>query len=861
MKKVKRAYKVLLYLSVFCFMFLGIELYANAEGTEDYIVRRNTIVEYTGTEENVVVPSEIDGRIITTIGDHAFFENTDIETVVLPDTIKNIEPWAFGYCDNLSSISLPDGLEKIDSSAFYLCRRLVSVSIPQSTSFIGTHCFRGCVSLESVDLPSSISSIQYRTFSNCISLSTIELPDSIRTLDREAFYQSGLKQIGLNEGLVKIGENCFYECDGLSEISFPSTVELIEAGAFEGTSLTGALLLPQSLKTVGANAFKNLKEVTSVSLGNVERIEEEAFFGDSAIHFISLPEGLSFIGDGAFGDCFHLSYVSNRSLLSVSLQSDDNGCIAKYAIALDNGDNEYTITEKNGFYFLNADKIYLIDADPKIGTIKLPENVDGHAYEIGQYSFYGNRSVGFLSIPEGVEKIGAYAFANSDTLLHIDLPSTLQSIGYNAFNNCENLRYVGFGGESEDFEAIKIEDGNEALRENLTFLEETDNADVIGEDTNDNSLSFRLLKFLANNIFFINFLLTLFWGVLLLYSYKGDDEAEKKKRKILFIIIVCIQWILISGLRADFVGADTFNYMEIFDKHINWSWNKVFLSLKNNYLKSVASGSDEYEPGYILLEKVISVFTANHIAYKFIIAIIWMAALGRYLYLNSEDPCLSFVIYSGLFYNMFSLTGYRQVVSAAIGVLLAFEFIKKRNFKAFLITVLIAAMFHRSTLIIIPFYFLARKKITTNYILTLVGIVGVTVAFRNQIFNYIKVIAGYEEYTGTYGFAQGTFVIILTLLTIVLVSYRDRVLQHNEDAIIYYNGLVLTWFMVPMAMVSPTSMRLVYDFGFVLLLIVPAYVESMTIKTNKLIIRVVIFVIFGYFVLTRTPEYLFFWQV
>lgn len=363
------------------------------------------------------------------------------------------------------------------------------------------------------------------------------------------------------------------------------------------------------------------------------------------------------------------------------------------------------------------------------------------------------------------------------------------------------------------------------------------------------------------NIFFVNFLFTLLWGLIFIYSSRGDNsESAQKNRKKIFIIIVCIQWILISGLRADSVGSDTLNYMNLFDRHASLSWEEVFRGIRDNFLTSVAGNADEYEPGYIFLEKLISVFTANHIVYKFIIAIIFMSFLGYYIYDNSEDPCLSFIIYEGLFYNMFSLTGYRQTVSAAIGVLFAFKFIKQRRLVAYIVTVIIAALFHRSTLIMLPFCFFAYKKMTREYVLFSIALVGVLTLFRNQLFAFVRILTGYEQYSGNYGFAQGTFVLLLFILTVAVFYKKDAVLINNDTALSYYNGLILAWLMVPFAMVSPTSMRLVYDFAFVLLLLVPKFMSSLYLHSNRLIIYGTIMLIFGCSILTKTPEYFFYWQ-
>ena len=365
------------------------------------------------------------------------------------------------------------------------------------------------------------------------------------------------------------------------------------------------------------------------------------------------------------------------------------------------------------------------------------------------------------------------------------------------------------------------------------------------------------------NIFFLNYALTIFWGILLLYSASEELSAKKKaKRKLIFVVIVCAQWILISGLRADSVGADTFNYMHLFDWHIQWNWSAVLTNLRQYYAMGASTRANNYEPGYILLEKTIGIFTTSHIAYKFIIATLFMTALGRFIYQNSDDPMVSFMVYDAIFYNMFSLTGYRQVVSAAIGILAAYEYVKKRKLIPFVLLVLLASLFHKSTLVFLLFYPLANKKITQKYIVVSAVIIGIMIAFRNQLFEFVKVLVGYDQYSGLYGFAQGTFTFLLILLTLAVIYFRPQIVRCNRNADHYYNGMILTWTMMPFAMVSPTSMRLVYDFGFLpFLLLIPTLARSFRKKRNRLLVYGFLILLFGYFVLKKTPAYFFYWQV
>ncbi len=362
------------------------------------------------------------------------------------------------------------------------------------------------------------------------------------------------------------------------------------------------------------------------------------------------------------------------------------------------------------------------------------------------------------------------------------------------------------------------------------------------------------------NIFLLNFILNLITATVFIYKPRSNPkntQARLMELRGYFVIIACIQWILISGLRADSVGSDTSNYMRIFDENIKFSWSDIWKYFKDFYFGDYGYG---YEPGYVIFEKLVSMISTNHVVYKFIVAIIFMSSMGVFIYRNSEDPFLSFVLYNGMFYNMFSLTGYRQVISVAIGILWSYEYIKKRKFIPFLILVLISSLFHKTTLVFIPFYFISQWKIKKGYVFYTIIAVCVMIVFRNQIFELVKVWVGYEEYTGMDNFTQRNFLMMFVIISVLVMwKYKYFIVNHPE-ARIYCNGLIMTAVMIPFAMVSPTSMRLVYDFAFQLMFLLPLVVETFKGKRDRFIVYSTIIFVFTYFIAFKTPAYEFFWQ-
>lgn len=116
---------------------------------------------------DVVIPETItmDGATypVTSIGPGAFLKHTNLNSVHIPNTMKNIQRSAFSECLNLTTVNIPDGVAQLDDNAFYNCQKLTSVFIPNSVTEIGVNAFF-YISVQSVVIPSSVSNIPGCTF-------------------------------------------------------------------------------------------------------------------------------------------------------------------------------------------------------------------------------------------------------------------------------------------------------------------------------------------------------------------------------------------------------------------------------------------------------------------------------------------------------------------------------------------------------------------------------------------------------------------------------------------------------------------------------------------------------------------------
>ena len=189
------------------------------------------IISYSGTEKEIEIPAEIDGKTVSSIGNEAFcfsemtsitipdrvthigdtcfFNCKKLTQIVLPESVSEIGGYAFTGCISLKEVTLADGITRIGDSAFANCKELMHIEIPGSVSAIGNNAFTGCVSLAEVTLADGVSGIGNHIFDGCSSLEELTIPGSVGKIGSETFSAyngqgSGIKTIIVSEGRRKL---------------------------------------------------------------------------------------------------------------------------------------------------------------------------------------------------------------------------------------------------------------------------------------------------------------------------------------------------------------------------------------------------------------------------------------------------------------------------------------------------------------------------------------------------------------------------------------------------------------------------------------------------------------------------------
>lgn len=339
------------------------------------------------------------------IDEGAFADCFALEKAVIPGGVQEIGKDAFSNCAKLEDLQLPSSLTTIGGNAFWNCTSLWSLTIPENVTTIGEQAFKGCTGIyEIYNLNKTPQTITANVFEG-LTLSKINL--YVPPTRKSAYEAKDVwKNFNVKESKAVVGGLCYMvnPATRTAQLTFDELIPMPYAG------LSGKVTVPASI------IYNNVSY-------DVTEIGNYAFQGNTTITEIVLPEGIKTIGADCFERMTKLTKVNIPQTVESIFRFESSG----------NGITQNESNYRGGLLII--DNCLLKVKKELTGQVDVPEGtrlVAGNA-------FCGCKELTRISLPETVTEVGPYAFESCKKLGEINLPKGLKVIHKGTFNSCETL--------------------------------------------------------------------------------------------------------------------------------------------------------------------------------------------------------------------------------------------------------------------------------------------------------------------------------------------------------------------------------------------------------------------------------------
>ncbi len=431
-------------------------------------------------------------------------------------TVSSIAKSAFEDCGGLTTIALPNGVSIIAQSAFENCTMLESVELSNNLTAIDSYAFNNCTSLKAITLPDSLTKITGTPFKGCSSL-VLKATQKTKPSGWSASWYSGCDiyiydcnnsvikdgigyTIKNNEAVVVAAKKSLLNANIEREVNINGTnflVTEIASKVGDKTSSISSLVIPNSVKSIAENAFKecvNLKTLTinggdiggnafrgctslqTLTLNNgIINIGNYAFYQCSSLDAVVIPSTVASIGLRAFSECPGLNSITiPKSVETIGEKAIQGGSAVVYCEvsskpskwsndwlykanstiiwdyknnSLD--ENGYVIVTVGGVKYGLKNGIAVVKQQSAnlSGEIVIASEVEYNSKTfkvttIGKDAFYDCEKITSIIVPEGVKEIEDEAFSYCSNLVQVSLPDSVTTIGIRTFYYCKSLKNI-----------------------------------------------------------------------------------------------------------------------------------------------------------------------------------------------------------------------------------------------------------------------------------------------------------------------------------------------------------------------------------------------------------------------------------
>jgi len=382
---------------------------------------------YRGTSADLVIPSIIDGKPVTTIEENFNCLNIakkDIESVSLPSSLTSIGANAFKGAQKLDTINL-DNVEYIGDYAFYYAESLVTIDL-SSAEHIGDYAFTNCTALKDIGSFDSIVSIGEYAFYLANTLDDdLSFPATLTYIGDDAFMYAAIKSLTIHDNAAaSIGNAAFRRCNYLTSVYIGDSVYRCDDFLYDGVleslvvgennttycTVDNVLYYIQSSNSwIGVRMAQNRLQTSYVMPEKVTSMFGYFAYGCGTLASLTFNDRVTSTGDRSFQSCFNLTSITFGSSI-----------------------------EEIGYSFAGC---------TSLTSVHIPGTIE----HITQMAFNGCSALETVIIDEGVENIDKQAFGYCTSLTTAVIPSTLTAAGDDAgwdadtrdiFDHCTALTNV-----------------------------------------------------------------------------------------------------------------------------------------------------------------------------------------------------------------------------------------------------------------------------------------------------------------------------------------------------------------------------------------------------------------------------------
>lgn len=446
----------------------------------------------------VLIPQEIEGYPVTTIGDRAF---SDMPSGIgkefyIPDNVTTFGKEAFAGSAYLDAVRMPQKLTKMGEGVFAACLQMHFLEIPDSLTEIPDEAFvncwgygagRGDYSVEQC-IGKNVTKIGKSAFAGCWNMGRAwgdaRLPEKLESIGEGAFqYCYKIKSLEIPAGVTVIPDRTFQGCERLESIQIDGDITMIGAEAFDGCVALTSMPLSKSLNLIGADAFRDCTALTDFQLaeGNTHfQVQQGALMTADGTRLLTyaasapqqsfvMPETLTQIDDGALKNLRYLETLTFSPIFS-----DYQAGMFENATGLKTVNfGEGTLTAIPDRFFKGCTS--LVSPNAFTGVTSVGESAfegctavqslsfDDSLSNIGTKAFQNCTALESVHIPDSVTSLSAAAFRNDVSLTEFQMPERLHTVSASAFSGCTSLKTVTWSKYLQTIEANAFE--NTALTE------------------------------------------------------------------------------------------------------------------------------------------------------------------------------------------------------------------------------------------------------------------------------------------------------------------------------------------------------------------------------------------------------------